>query len=95
MFSRFVGLASIVAVSVHAVQSKLPTENLFFYETFDEEDPFSTGKWSKSSDEKYINQPLMVKTLTSPLEGEPIIQSRTSAFYVVQNYAANTLYREL
>ena len=70
MIARLVGIAAALGAAVSTVQSKLATDNLFFYETFDEEDPFSSGKWSKSSDEKYAEQPLMIKTLTNPLEGE-------------------------
>ena len=33
---------------------------LFYKESFDE-DPFATGKWVKSSDEKYTGQPVMIK----------------------------------
>jgi hypothetical protein len=43
--------------------------NVFFYETFDEEDVLASKKWVKSSDEKYDNQPVMIKTLGNPIKG--------------------------
>ena len=33
---------------------------LFYTESFDE-DPFATGKWVRSGDEKYAGQPVMIK----------------------------------
>ena len=74
MISRLVGITAALGAAVSIVQSKLATDNLFFYETFDEEDPFLSGKWSKSTNDKYAGQPLMVKTLTNPIEGERILQ---------------------
>ena len=68
MMSRLICVASVLAVAV-TVKSTLPTENLFFYETFDEVDPFSSGKWVKSTNDKYADQPVMVKTLSQPVAG--------------------------
>ena len=34
---------------------------ILFSENFDDGDVFSSGKWTKSSDEKYAGQPVMVK----------------------------------
>jgi calnexin len=34
---------------------------LFFSETFDAADPFESGKWIKSSDDKYLDQPILIK----------------------------------
>lgn len=44
------------------------TDGLFFSETFDE-DPFESGKWFKSSDEKYANQPIKVTAASKPAAG--------------------------
>lgn len=62
-------LATALAAAVNAGNSKLPIDNLFFLETFDDAEPFTSGKWVKSSDEKYREQPLAVKTLSEPLAG--------------------------
>lgn len=67
--SWLICVTSVLAVAANAGKSKLPTENLFFYETFDEADPFSSGKWVKSSNERYVDQPVLVKTLSQPVAG--------------------------
>ena len=43
--------------------SSLPTQNLHFYETFDEKTGglFTSAKWTKSVEPKYKHQPVMVK----------------------------------
>ena len=66
MFCLFVCIASVLAV---AVQSKVSTTDLFFAETFDDVDPFTSGNWLKSLNEKYNDQPLLVKSLFSPIKG--------------------------
>ena len=79
MTSRLISIVAVAALTANFVQAKLPTENLFFYETFDGEDPFTSGKWTKSSDIKYADQPVMVKTLSKPLEGNlPVINKIAS-----------------
>ena len=69
MISKIVSVIAVMAVVASSGQSKLSTENLFFAETFDEVDPFSAGRWIKSSDQKYVDQPLLVKTLLNPIKG--------------------------
>jgi hypothetical protein len=69
MTLQLILFATALAAAVNAVNSKLPTDNLFFSETFDDVEPFTSGKWVKSSDEKYRDQPLAVKTLSIPLKG--------------------------
>ncbi len=49
------------------------TGNLFFYETFDSENVFSSGKWIKSLDPKYVNQPVQIgssKPVTAGFEND-------------------------
>jgi hypothetical protein len=43
--------------------------DVFFHENFDGEDVLASGKWVKSTDEKYGNQPVMIKTLGKPIKG--------------------------
>jgi len=45
------------------------TNKLFFYETFDEKDPFESGKWFKSSDPKYAEQTVAVTPAKTPAKG--------------------------
>ena len=66
MFCLLICIVSVLAV---AVQSVLPTSELFFFETFDDVDPFSSGNWLKSLDDKYKDQPLLIKSLSSPIKG--------------------------
>ncbi len=59
-----------VAVFLYFSALVVGNENkLFFSETFDGEDPFTSGKWVQSLDEKYKNQPIMVKTASNPIVG--------------------------
>lgn len=51
------------------VVSYVTGSSLFFQESFDGEDPFSSGKWVKSKDEKYNNQPVMVKSSSKAAPG--------------------------
>jgi len=51
------------------VLTKAITDKLFFYETFDEGDPFESGKWVKSGDEKFANQPVTIRVAKSPTKG--------------------------
>lgn len=67
MFSLLLCIVSVLAVTV---QSVLPTSELFFFETFDDVDPFSSGNWLKSLDDKYKDQPLLIKSLSSPIKGK-------------------------
>jgi hypothetical protein len=69
MSLQLILFATALAAAVNAGNSKLPTDNLFFSETFDDVEPFTSGKWVKSSDEKYREQPIAVKTLSVPLAG--------------------------
>lgn len=55
--------------SVARCDSTLPVSGLFFYETFDEGDPFSSGKWIKTKVEKYSDQPVLIKPANSPAKG--------------------------
>mmetsp|Transcript_20906 Transcript_20906/g.30105 ORF Transcript_20906/g.30105 Transcript_20906/m.30105 type:complete len:528 (+) Transcript_20906:89-1672(+) len=48
--------AAIVGLCSASIRDKL-----IFSETFDDEDVFSSGKWVKSSNEKYRDQPVMIK----------------------------------
>mmetsp|Transcript_7058 Transcript_7058/g.7167 ORF Transcript_7058/g.7167 Transcript_7058/m.7167 type:complete len:213 (-) Transcript_7058:2768-3406(-) len=57
------------ALSCASVLAQKDMTNVFFYETFDEEDVLASKKWVKSSDEKYDNQPVMIKTLGNPIKG--------------------------
>lgn len=50
------------------VLPKPPVDGLFFYETFDE-DPFASGKWQKSLDEKYVDQPITITAGKLPPKG--------------------------
>ena len=73
MFCVLLSIASALqtaALASAASQSLLPTSELFFYETFDDVDPFSSGTWLKSLNEKYRDQPLFVKSLSTPLKGK-------------------------
>mmetsp|Transcript_21763 Transcript_21763/g.19831 ORF Transcript_21763/g.19831 Transcript_21763/m.19831 type:complete len:520 (+) Transcript_21763:44-1603(+) len=54
---------------VYSNENKLPTKNLFFYETFDEIDPFESGKWFKSLDPKYTDQPVVIRPPANPIKG--------------------------
>jgi calnexin len=56
--SLVVSIACIVATLSHG----LPTDRLFFYETFNGDDVFATGKFVKFGDAKYADQPVLVKT---------------------------------
>ena len=58
-----------MAVVASVGQSMLSTENLFFAETFDDVDPFTSGRWIKSSNDKYVGQPILVKPLSTPVKG--------------------------
>jgi len=65
MIYRLLSLSSILALAAsdEAVTKPLPkpnTDKLFFYETFDEGDPFVSGKMFKSSDSKYLDQDLVI-----------------------------------
>jgi calnexin len=42
---------------------------ILFSESFDEGDVFASGKWTKSSDEKYAGQPVMVKASDKAAKG--------------------------
>lgn len=44
-------------------------DSLFFYETFDEKDPFESKKWFLSKSPKYVNQPVLVKPSSIPAVG--------------------------
>ena len=69
MMSKIVCVIAVMAVVASFGQSKPSTENLFYAETFDDVDPFTAGRWIRSSDEKYVEQPLLVKTLSNPVKG--------------------------
>jgi calnexin len=58
----------IVVVAALAVVSRAQ-EGVIFYETFDEEEDVFASKWVKSSDPKYANQPLKIKTPTRTIPG--------------------------
>ena len=92
MLPKLICLAAVLAVTANGVQSKLPTENLFFYETFDDEDPFASGKWIKSSDAKYEDQPLMVKTLSKPIEGTLFNIEIRANYNRVEQFSLSTRY---
>lgn len=42
---------------------------LFYSETFEGADPFESGRWIKSQDPKYVNQPIAVKTAKNVVKG--------------------------
>jgi len=52
-----------------ASSNTLPTEGLFFHETFDNADVLESGSWVKSSEAKYEGQPLKVKPVTTAIKG--------------------------
>ena len=55
-------------VSSAATSAAISTEKLFFVEPFDK-DPFTSGKWIKSLDPKYIDQPVLFKSANTPAKG--------------------------
>lgn len=57
MFRGILSLAVVLSV-LAVVWGK---SGILFSENFDDGDVFSSGKWTKSSDEKYAGQPVMVK----------------------------------
>lgn len=69
MISLIIYFTLVCASTILADVSQKDMTNVFFYETFDEEDVLSNQKWVKSSDEKYENQPVMIKTLYNPIKG--------------------------
>jgi calnexin len=72
MMHRFVLLISILSIiwlESLAVTELSKVEGLFFSETFDETDPFVSGKWFKSSDSKYNQQSIKVTAANKPVPG--------------------------
>jgi calnexin len=70
MLTKVFCVGAILGCAFGNQPAKLPTEKLFFYDTFeDSTDPFETGKWIKSKHEKYVDQPIAVKTPSKPLKG--------------------------
>lgn len=55
--------------STAALDPTTVTDNMFFHETFDEGNVFDMGKWVKSTDIKYADQPVLVKPASKPAEG--------------------------
>lgn len=51
---------SILCRSISSSISSDITSKLFFYENFDI-DPFQSGKWVKSTNSKYSNQPVEIR----------------------------------
>ena len=61
--------AATVALSIIGACSGYNKQNIHFVETFDEGAVFASGKWQKSTREKYADQPLMIKpAIDSPPE---------------------------
>ena len=56
-----------LALSAH-ISAAISTEKLFFVESFDDE-PFTAGRWVKSLDPKYVDQPILYKSANMPADG--------------------------
>ena len=65
MFRCAVRLALVFSVLAVA----LGKSGILFSESFDEGDVFASGKWTKSSDEKYAGQPVLVKASDKAAKG--------------------------
>jgi calnexin len=71
MFAQLTAVAIGCLAVIVSRASGLPTEGLFFYETFDEADVFESGKFVKFGDEKYTAQPVLVKAPKTPPKDLP------------------------
>ena len=58
MWATLITTTVVICAAVSPVNA---AGNIFFQETFDDLDPFASGKWSKSGDDKYADQPVMIK----------------------------------
>ena len=68
MIYRSVASLLLCLTTISLASSSAPA-GLFFYETFDEADPFESGKWTKSSDEKYVDQSISITPAKQPVKG--------------------------
>lgn len=75
MFAKFAILLAVAQVATVALASakEIPVEvsaRLHFLETFDAgSDVFESGKWTRSSVDKYADQPVLIKTVQTPMPG--------------------------
>lgn len=57
-----------LALLTQAFSVELPTSGLFFYETFDDSKAFTSGRWVKSSNDKYSEQHIEIAGIKDPNE---------------------------
>jgi len=63
-------IGTLFTASLATAGASVPKNDLFFVETFDEADPFSSsGNWVKSSNERYSEQVVTIKSANSPAKG--------------------------
>jgi hypothetical protein len=63
-------LAVVLATALQLYSANSVGERLFFFETFDAEDPFaSSSSWFKSSDPQYAEQAIRVTPANKPAPG--------------------------
>jgi calnexin len=78
----FAVLAALFAPPLSATTGR---NNLYFVETFDDGNVFESGKWVKSNQEKYQDQPILIKpAMNSPpelLEDKGIELTKEMKFY--------------
>ena len=67
MIARLACIIAAACIVASTANEAKPYPNLFFYETFDD-DVLSTGKWTKSQEEIYKDQPLLVKAVTTAIK---------------------------
>jgi calnexin len=65
----FIYIILFVNVFVSTAQDNADTDSFFYLETFDERPDIFRSKWMKSSDPKYADQPIMVKSADHPPKG--------------------------
>ena len=87
MKSVAMNLLFILSLSAVYVAESFDDSKLFFLETFDKGDIFENGKWFKSKDDKYVDQPVLLKATNKPLKGfendKGITLSQDMKFYGV------------
>ena len=61
-------LMIVLALLALTSQTNLVSSDVLFYESFDEQDVFETGKWVKSTHPDYANQDVQVKPSINPIK---------------------------